>query len=130
MEFSGEPLEPLSPEQQEVITAQALADEAFDPELLERLEVRRKARREKRARSESFPSHLPRRVRVIDLPEDEKAGLKLLGVKVTERLRFEKPRVTFAWLLVFPFGALLGLAYLAWTVIHFEAVAAIVSPVP
>ena len=34
LDFSGEPLEPPSPEQQEVITAQALADEAFDRELL------------------------------------------------------------------------------------------------
>ena len=91
--FSTEPLTPPSPEQQEVIAAQALADEAFDRELLERLESRRKARREKRARSESFPSHLPRRVRIIDLPEEAKTGLKLLGIKVTERLRFEKPTV-------------------------------------
>jgi transposase len=93
LEFSAEPLEPPSPEQQEVITAQTLADEAFDRELLRRLEARRKARREKRARSESFPPHLPRRVRIIDLPEDEKEGLKLLGVKITERMRFEKPTV-------------------------------------
>jgi transposase len=93
LEFLGAPLEPPSAEQQEVISAQAEADEAFDRELLERLKARRKARREKRARRESFPSHLPRRVRVIDLSEDEKAGLKLLGIKVTERLRFEKPTV-------------------------------------
>jgi transposase len=93
LDFSAEPLEPPSPEQQEVISAQAVADEAFDRELLRRLEERRKKRREQRPRSESFPSHLPRRVRVIDLPEEEKAGLKLLGIKVTERLRFEKPTV-------------------------------------
>jgi hypothetical protein len=30
-------------------------------------------------------------VRILDLPEEEKAGLKLPGIKVTERLRFEKP---------------------------------------
>lgn len=93
LEFSGEPVEPRSPEEQEVIRAQAVADEAFDRELLRRLEERRKKRREQRARSESFPSHLPRRVRILDLPEEEKAGLKLLGIKVTERLRFEKPTV-------------------------------------
>jgi transposase len=93
LDFSAESLEPTSPEQQEVLTAQAQADEAFDQELLRRLEERRKARRAKRTRSESFPAHLPRRVRVIDLPEEEKAGLKLLGIKVTERLRFEKPTV-------------------------------------
>jgi transposase len=91
--FSAEPPAPPSPEQQAVITAQTLADEAFDQELLRRLEERRKARRAKRARSESFPAHLPRRVRIIDLAEEEKAGLKLLGIKVTERLRFEKPTV-------------------------------------
>jgi len=34
-----------------------------------------------------------RRERVIDLPEDEKQGLKSIGVKVTERLRFEKPHM-------------------------------------
>ena len=43
--FSAELLAPPSPEQQEVIAAQALADEAFDRELLERLAARRKARR-------------------------------------------------------------------------------------
>ncbi len=37
-------------------------------------------------------------------------------------LRFEKPRITLTWLLVFPFGALLGLAYLAWAVAHFDVV--------
>lgn len=93
LEFSGEPLEPPSPEQQEVITAQTLADEAFDRELLRRLEERRKKRREKPARSESFPANIPRRVRLIDLAEEEKEGLKLLGVKITERMRFEKPTV-------------------------------------
>lgn len=93
LKFTAEPPAPPSPEQQELITAQALADEAMDQELLRRLEDRRKKRREKRGRSESFPSHLPRRVRIIDLPEHEKAGLKLLGIKVTERLRFEKPTV-------------------------------------
>ena len=93
LEFSGEPLEPLSPEQQAVISAQTLADEAFDRELLERLAARRKARREKRAQNESFPPHLERRVRTIDLPEEAKAGLRLLGIKVTQRLCFEKPTV-------------------------------------
>jgi hypothetical protein len=37
-------------------------------------------------------------------------------------LRFERPRITVQWLLVFPFGALVGLAYLCWVGIHFGAV--------
>jgi transposase len=86
-------VEPLSTEQQEIITAQAKADEATDLELLRRLEARRKARREKEARNEDFPPGIERRERVIDLSEEEKKGLKPIGVKVTERLRFEKPHV-------------------------------------
>ena len=35
-------------------------------------------------------------------------------------LRFEKPRITLAWLIVFPFGILVGLAYLAWLALHFR----------
>jgi hypothetical protein len=37
-------------------------------------------------------------------------------------LRFEKPKITLNWLIVFPFGALVGLAYFVWTLVHFEAV--------
>jgi hypothetical protein len=37
-------------------------------------------------------------------------------------LRFEKPQITLPWLVVFPFGAIVGLAYLVWILIHFEAV--------
>lgn len=37
-------------------------------------------------------------------------------------LRFETPKITLNWLIVFPFGALVGLAYFVWTLIHFEAV--------
>jgi hypothetical protein len=37
-------------------------------------------------------------------------------------LRFEKPRITLQWLVVFPFGFFVGLAYLAWILIHFETV--------
>ena len=35
-------------------------------------------------------------------------------------LRFERPKITFQWIVVFPFGAVLGLSYLAWTVAHFD----------
>jgi hypothetical protein len=37
-------------------------------------------------------------------------------------MRFEKPRFTLQWFVTFPLGALLGLAYLAWTVIHFDSI--------
>ena len=37
-------------------------------------------------------------------------------------LRFEKPKITLNWLIVFPFGALVGLAYFVWTVVHFETI--------
>jgi transposase len=82
-----------SAEEQQIITAQVEADEAIDRELLRRLEARRKARREKRSRNEEFPPHIERRERVIDLPEEQKVGLKPIGVKTTERMRFEKPHV-------------------------------------
>jgi transposase len=93
LNFGDDPVDPSGVEQQEIITAQTKADEAFDQELLRRLEARRKACREKRSRSEEFPPHLERRERVIDLSEEEKKGLTPIGVKVTERLRFEKPHV-------------------------------------
>ncbi len=37
-------------------------------------------------------------------------------------MRFEKPQFTLSWFVTFPLGALLGLAYLAWTVIHFDSI--------
>jgi transposase len=93
LNFGDDPVEPPSVEQQAIITAQAKANESFDLELLRRLEARRKARREKQNRSEEFPPHLERRERILDLSEEEKKGLTLIGVKVNERLRFEKPHV-------------------------------------
>ena len=93
LDFGDDPIDLPSVEQQEIITAQTKADEAFDLELLRRMEARNKARREKRGRSEEFPPHLERRERVIDLSEKEKKGLTPIGVKTTERMRFEKPHV-------------------------------------
>ena len=84
-------VDPPSAEQQEIIMAQAKTDEATDLELLRRLEARRKARQEKQPRNEDFPPDIERRERTIDLSEEEKKGLKQIGVKVNERLRFEKP---------------------------------------
>jgi len=37
-------------------------------------------------------------------------------------LRFQKPRFTLSWFLVFPFGAILGLVYIVWSVIHIELI--------
>jgi hypothetical protein len=37
-------------------------------------------------------------------------------------LRFEKPKITLNWLIVFPFGALVGLAYFVWTLLHFDII--------
>lgn len=37
-------------------------------------------------------------------------------------LRFEKPRVTAQWIVVFPTGAVVGLALLLWIVLHFDLV--------
>ena len=85
--------DPPSAEQQKIIAAQAEADEARNAELLRRLAARRRARREKHQRREEFPAHIERRERVIDLPEEQKRGLKWIGDKKTERLRFEKPHL-------------------------------------
>jgi hypothetical protein len=37
-------------------------------------------------------------------------------------LRFEKPKITLTWLIVFPLGSLVGLAYFVWTLIHFDII--------
>ena len=35
-------------------------------------------------------------------------------------LRFEKPKITLNWIIAFPFGTLVGLTYIIWTIAHFE----------
>ena len=37
-------------------------------------------------------------------------------------LRFEKPTLTLRWLVVFPLGAIIGLAFIVWTLVHFNAI--------
>jgi hypothetical protein len=37
-------------------------------------------------------------------------------------LRFKRPKLTIQWFIVFPFGALVGLAYIVWTVLHFDTI--------
>ena len=93
LDFGGEPAAPPSAEEQEIISAQAGVDEARDRELLKRLEARRKARREQARGREEFPPSIERRERVLDLPEEQKQGLKFIGVKTSQRLRFEKPHM-------------------------------------
>ncbi len=37
-------------------------------------------------------------------------------------LRFEKPRVTLSWVVVFPLGTVIGLAFIIWTLAHFDTI--------
>jgi len=37
-------------------------------------------------------------------------------------LRFEKPKITLNWIIVFPFGILVGLAFIMWTAFHFDTI--------
>lgn len=80
----------------EVIAASAAAQAVYDSAKLAELEARRKARKarqEGQASRDAFPAHLERREVVMDLPEEQKVGLKPIGTKIFERMRFEKPTV-------------------------------------
>lgn len=37
-------------------------------------------------------------------------------------LRFEKPKISLNWFIVFPFGALVALAYIIWSLTHFQEI--------
>ena len=37
-------------------------------------------------------------------------------------LKFEKPRISFLWFITYPFGSILGLAYIIWTFVHFDII--------
>lgn len=37
-------------------------------------------------------------------------------------LRFHNPCINLKWFITFPFGAVMGLAYIAWTIIHFDTI--------
>ena len=37
-------------------------------------------------------------------------------------LRFEKPKISLNWFIVFPFGALVALAYIMWSLIYFQEI--------
>jgi len=93
LDFVADSEEPASNEEEGVIVAEQKADEAFDEQLQRDLEARRQRRRERRRKTQEFPEHMERRERVLDLIDEEKAGLKYIGDAVTERMRFEKPDV-------------------------------------
>ncbi len=40
----------------------------------------------------------------------------------TTSLRFEKPNISFSWFIVFPFGAIVALAYIIWSLIYFQEI--------
>ena len=77
----------------EIMAAQQAAQVAYDLAKLQQLAARRAARRQRGKDVETFPPHLERRVRVIDLTDPQKLGLELLRVKISERMCFEKPKV-------------------------------------
>jgi transposase len=86
----------LSAEQQKILAAEDLLNDAAKKKLLDELLRRRRARLRKRLEQrgrEQFPEHLERRQVTLDLDDKDKQGLVLLGVKVFERLRFERPRM-------------------------------------
>ncbi len=37
-------------------------------------------------------------------------------------LRFEKPKITLMWIIAFPLGIIVGLVYLIWSFIYFDAI--------
>jgi len=40
----------------------------------------------------------------------------------TTSLRFGKSKITLNWIIGFPFGILVGLAYIVWTIAHFDTI--------
>jgi len=90
------PLDELSAREQEILAAEEVLTDAEKQKLLDELLDRRKARQQRRLQErgrEEFPDHIERREIDLDLDEEQKKGLELLGVKVFERLRFERPSV-------------------------------------
>ena len=88
--------EAVQPEENpDAITADDAAEVVIDERLIKACEerLRRNRERRKQARNaESFPDHIERRERTIDLDDEEKKRLKYIGDSVTERLR-SVPRI-------------------------------------
>jgi transposase len=80
------------PEDPAVITATERLQEKLDEEIIAAYRARQ-ARRRKQPRSEEIPAQIERRERVLDLPDEEKVGLKYIGDVVTERLELERPKM-------------------------------------
>ena len=40
----------------------------------------------------------------------------------TTSLRFEKPKLTLNWWITFPAGIVIGLAFILWTILHFDVI--------
>jgi hypothetical protein len=40
-------------------------------------------------------------------------------------LRFWKPKINLTWIIVYPFGILVGVAYVVWSIIHFDIIYAL-----
>ena len=77
-------------------TAEALAEAVWEAQqTLEEVESRRRAKRRqpRRSSSEKFPEHLPRYEKIVDLPDEEKAGKVFLGYDEVETLELERPRL-------------------------------------
>jgi transposase len=75
--------------------AEALAEAVLEAErTIEEVQSKRRAKRRKaRVRSEKFPEHLPRYERIVDLPEEQKAGKTFIGYDEVETLEFERARL-------------------------------------
>jgi transposase len=76
--------------------AEALAEAVLEAEqTLEEAASKRKAKRKqrRRRRNEKFPEHLPRYEKIVDLPEDQKAGKRFIGYDEVETLEFERARL-------------------------------------
>jgi len=43
-------------------------------------------------------------------------------VTTATSLRFEKPKITLEWIIVFPFGSFLGLVYIIWSIVYFDQI--------
>ncbi|MFC1845983.1 hypothetical protein ACFLYM_01025 [Chloroflexota bacterium] len=43
-------------------------------------------------------------------------------VTTATSLRFERPKITLTWFAVYPLGILVALAYISWSIIHFQEI--------
>jgi len=91
LDFGEDPA--CTEEEQAVIMAQLQTDEALDEQFVRDAMAQRRQRRERQRQTQEFPEHIERRERILDLGDEEKAGLTRIGEAITERMRFENPHV-------------------------------------